>query len=254
MLEPHSALLLAATGLAAGFVDAIAGGGGLLTVPALLWAGLPPPMALGTNKLQSVCGTALAAVSYGRAGLFSWRKLAGGMVIAALAAAAGAGAVLFVPAKALERFIPVLLVGIAAYFWWKPELGTTARAPRMSASRFSWVCGVGLGFYDGFFGPGAGSFWMVAGVLLGGLDLRAAVGHTKVMNLASNAGSLVVFLGCGQVHFEMAAVMIAGQLIGARLGAGLVIRRGAKLVRPVFLLVVLALAARLLWQQWAGGR
>ncbi len=250
MLDPQSAALLAAAGLAAGFVDAIAGGGGLLTVPALLAAGLSPQMALGTNKLQSICGTALAAVSYGRAGLFSWRKLLGGIVITALAAAVGAVAVLHVHADFLRRFIPFLLVGIAAYFWWKPELGATARAPRMSVSSFAWLFGLGLGFYDGFFGPGAGSFWMVACVLLGGLDLRAAVGHTKVMNLASNAGSLVVFLACRQVHFEIAAVMIVGQLLGARLGSGLVIRRGAKFVRPAFLLVVLLLAARLLWQQW----
>lgn len=251
MLDPQSALLLAAAGLAAGFVDAIAGGGGLLTVPALLAAGLPPQMALGTNKLQSVCGTALAAVSYGRAGLFSWRKLAGGIAITALAASAGAVAVLYVQPDFLRRIIPVLLIGIAAYFWWKPELGGTAHAPRMAMPRFAWVFGISLGFYDGFFGPGAGSFWMVACVLLAGLDLRAAVGHTKAMNLASNAGSLVVFLACGQVHFQIAAVMIVGQLIGAQLGSGLVIRRGAKLVRPVFLVVVLLLAVRLLWQQWA---
>lgn len=251
MLDPQSALLLAAAGLAAGFVDAIAGGGGLLTVPALLAAGLPPQMALGTNKLQSVCGTALAAVSYGRAGLFSWSKLAGGIAITALAASAGAVAVLYVQPDFLRRIIPVLLIGIAAYFWWKPELGGTAHAPRMAMLRFAWVFGISLGFYDGFFGPGAGSFWMVACVLLAGLDLRAAVGHTKAMNLASNAGSLVVFLACGQVHFQIAAVMIVGQLIGAQLGSGLVIRRGAKLVRPVFLVVVLLLAVRLLWQQWA---
>ena len=250
MLDLQSALLLAAAGLAAGFVDAIAGGGGLLTVPALLAAGLTPQMALGTNKLQSVCGTALAAVSYGRAGLFSWGKLAGGIIITALAAAAGAVAVLHLQPDFLRRFIPVLLIGIAAYFWWKPELGGAARAPRMARPWFTWLFGVGLGFYDGFFGPGAGSFWMVAGVLLAGLDLRSAVGHTKVMNLASNAGSLVIFLACGQVHFEIAAVMIGGQLIGARLGSGLVIRRGAEFVRPAFLLVVLLLAACLLWQQW----
>jgi uncharacterized membrane protein YfcA len=247
LLTTSSYLLLAATGLAAGFVDAIAGGGGLLTVPALLWAGLPPQAALGTNKLQSSFGTALAAVNYGRAGLLKWRELRLGIVITALAAMAGALTVSQLDAGLLRRAIPVLLLAIAGYFWWKPELGTERRPPRMKSATFAWMFGLALGFYDGFFGPGAGSFWMVACVLLLGLDLGAATGHTKAMNLASNLGALAVFLAAQQVRFDVGAVMIAGQLIGAKLGSGLVIRRGARLVRPIFLAVVLLLAARLLW-------
>jgi uncharacterized membrane protein YfcA len=247
MLPASTYLLLAVVGLAAGFVDAIAGGGGLLTVPALLWAGLPPQAALGTNKFQSSCGTALAAANYARAGLLRWRELRLGLVITVLAAMAGALIVSQLDAGFLRRIIPVLLLAIAGYFWWRPELGATPGVPRMKTATFAWLFGIVLGFYDGFFGPGTGSFWMVACVLLLGLDLGAATGHTKAMNLASNLGSLAVFLAALQVRFDVGAVMIAGQLIGAKLGSGLVIRRGARLVRPIFLAVVLVLAARLLW-------
>ena len=239
-------LILACAGLAAGFVDAIAGGGGLLTVPALLWAGLPPQMALGTNKLQSSCGTALAAVNYARAGLLHWRELRLGLVFTALASVAGALAVTHLDASFLKLIIPVLLLAIAGFFWLKPELGNERQAARMRPSTFAWLFGIAFGFYDGFFGPGAGSFWMVACVVVLGLDLRAATGHTKAMNLASNLGALAVFLAAGQVRFDVGAVMIAGQLVGAKLGSGLVIRRGARLVRPVFVAVVLLLALRLI--------
>ena len=129
----------------------------------------------------------------------------------------------------------------------KPDLGAEHRPPRLSAPWFAVLFGVALGFYDGFFGPGAGSFWTLACVLVLGLDLRAATGHTKAMNLASNAGALVIFLAAGQVRHDIAAAMIAGQIIGARLGSGLVIERGARFIRPIFLAVVLALAARLVW-------
>jgi uncharacterized membrane protein YfcA len=247
VLTPSAYLLLAIIGLTAGFVDAIAGGGGLLTVPALLWAGLPPQVALGTNKLQSSCGTALASVNYARAGLLCWRELRLGIAITALAAMAGALVVARLDAEFLRQTIPILLLAIAGYFWWKPDLGTECRVPRMKTPTFAWSFGVALGFYDGFFGPGTGSFWMVACVVLLGLDLAAATGHTKAMNLASNLGSLAIFLAAGQVRFDVGAAMIGGQLIGAKLGSGLVIRRGARLVRPIFLAVVLILAGRLLW-------
>jgi uncharacterized membrane protein YfcA len=247
LLTPSAYLLLAIIGLAAGFVDAIAGGGGLLTVPALLWAGLPPQIALGTNKFQSSCGTALAAANYARAGLLNWSELRLGIAVTGLASVVGALVVTRLDADFLRHIIPILLLVIAGYFWWKPELGTERRLPRIKTATFAWLFGMVLGFYDGFFGPGTGSFWMVGCVLLLGLDLGAATGHTKAMNLASNLGSLAVFLAAGQVRFDVGAAMIAGQLIGAKLGSGLVIRRGARLVRPVFLAVVFVLAGRLLW-------
>lgn len=245
-------LALFAAGLSAGFVDAIAGGGGLITVPVLLWVGLPPQLALGTNKLQSSFGTALAAWHYGKAGFLRWRTLWIGLAITAIASAFGALAVSKIDAGFLRQLIPALLIGIAFWIWLQPNLGVTARPARMSPAVFAAGFGIVLGFYDGFFGPGTGSFWTIACLLLLGLNLTAATGHTKAMNLASNLGALAVFIPAGHVRYDFAGVMILGQLIGARLGSGLVITRGSTLIRPIFLTVVLAIAARLLWQNYHG--
>ena len=242
----YSALFFAS--LSAGFVDAIAGGGGLITVPVLLWTGLPPQVALGTNKLQSIFGTALAAWCYGRAGFWRWKKLRLGLAITLIAAALGAFAVSKIDAGFLRQFIPALLIGIAIWLWLQPNLGLKRGPPRMSTTGFAALFGIVLGFYDGFFGPGTGSFWMIACMLLLGLDLSAATGHTKALNLASNLGALVIFIPTGQIRYDFAAIMIIGQLIGARLGSGLVITRGSRFIRPIFLTVVVAIATRLLWQ------
>jgi uncharacterized membrane protein YfcA len=152
----------------------------------------------------------------------------------------------------LRAGIPPVLIGLAIWFWCQPKLGLTPRPPRMHANSFAWLAGSVLGFYDGFFGPGTGSFWMIACVLLLGLDLPAATGHTKAMNLASNLAALGIFILTRQVRYDVGLVMIAGQLIGARLGSGLVIARGATFIRPIFLTVVLALAARLIWLNLRG--
>ncbi len=235
------------TGLAAGFVDAIAGGGGLLTVPALLGAGLPPQVALGTNKFQSTCGTALATWTFSRAGVMDWRSLLPGMGVAFMAALLGAWAVSIADTALLKPAIPVVLLAIVAYTALKPDLGGERRPAKMGAVAFSILFGTLLGFYDGFFGPGTGSFWMMACVLVLGLDLRGATGHTKAMNLASNLASLGWFAATSRVDYTVGVVMAGGQLIGSHFGARLAIRRGAGLIRPVFLVVVSALAIKLLW-------
>jgi uncharacterized protein len=147
----------------------------------------------------------------------------------------------------LRVLIPPVLIGLAIWFWAQPKLGFEPRPARMRAVSFAWLFGSVLGFYDGFFGPGTGSFWMIACVLLLGLDLPAATGHTKAMNLASNLAALGFFIVTNQVRYDVGLVMIAGQLIGARFGSGLVIKRGASFIRPIFLAVVLALAVRLIW-------
>jgi len=241
-------LLLA--GFAGGFIDAIAGGGGLITVPALLAAGLPPHCALGTNKLQSACGTSLAAWRMARAGLMTTPGLRLAVAMALLAGMGGALAVSVLSRDLLRLVIPWLLAAVAVYTALNRRFGLEPRPRRLSPLLFATGCGLGLGFYDGFFGPGTGSFWILALVTLLGLELRAATGYTKAVNLASNVGSLAVFLTVGSVHFAAAGAMIAGQLLGARLGSGLVIHRGAGLIRPVFLTVVFAMTLKLLWDAW----
>jgi len=237
-------------GGAAGFVDAIAGGGGLLTVPALLAAGLPPQLALGTNKLQSSCGTALATFNYARAGLIAWRDWIPGIAMTAAASIAGALTATAADPSHLRKLIPVALVLLAAYTAFKPDLGAGTRPARMKRLPFSLILGSALGFYDGFLGPGTGSFWMMACVLIQGLHLTAATGVTKMMNLSSNLGSLGLFLLAGKVDFRIGLLMAAGQLIGAYAGSRIAIRQGPRLIRPVFLTVVLALAAKLAWESF----
>ena len=237
------------TGLAAGFIDAIAGGGGLLTLPMLLWAGLSPQLALGTNKFQSACGTALAVWRYTRAGLLHWREARLPVIVAALASVAGTLAVTWIERAFLQHLIPWLLLAVGIYALASPDLGKGTRPARLNPTTFAVLIGTLLGFYDGFFGPGTGSFWTIAFVLLRGFELRQATAHTKAVNLASNIGSLAVFLLAGKIQFTIGAVMIAGQLIGAYFGAHMVITRGTRFIRVLFLSVVFTLILKLLWGQ-----
>ena len=243
--------LLFCAGLSAGFIDSIAGGGGLISVPALLWAGLPPQVALGTNKMQSTWGTMLAVNHYRRAGLVNWSEVRLAVAVTFVFALLGTWTVTQVSNEVLKEIVPWLLLGIAAYALMSPRFGHQAARPRLSPRVFALLGGSALGFYDGFFGPGTGSFWTVACLSLMGLELTRATAFTKVVNLTSNLAALLVFVLAARIRYDIAAVMIAGQLIGARLGSGLVVRHGAPFIRVVFLIVVFAMVAKLLWDQWA---
>lgn len=242
--------LLFLAGLAGGFIDAIAGGGGLITLPALLAAGLPPQIALGTNKFQSSCGTVLTVIRYARAGMMKtpWLWLA--VACSFFASMGGAYVLTIISNDALKKLIPWMLAAVAIYTALNPRFGIHAGRTRIAPIAFALIFGSALGFYDGFFGPGAGSFWAVGCVVLLGLDLRHATGYTKAANLASNLGSLVIFLLCKSVDFTAGSAMIVGQLIGAQLGSGFVIKHGVKFIRPVFLSVVFALTVKLIWDAW----
>jgi uncharacterized membrane protein YfcA len=239
--------LLFATGLVAGFVDSIAGGGGLITLPVWLSLGLPPQDALGTNKLQATCGSASAAWHYAEAQIVSWNDCARGFAFSLAGALAGTAVVQHMDSQFLRRAIPALLLVVAAYTLLKPELGARDQAPRLSRGWFDVIFGLLLGFYDGFLGPGAGSFWTMSFVLALGFNLTRATAYTKVMNLASNLASLTLFLLSRNVLFVAGLTMGVGQLLGARIGSRMVINRGTRLVRPIFISVVLALTLKLLW-------
>ena len=242
--------LLFAAGLSAGFIDAIAGGGGLISVPALLWAGLPPQMALGTNKMQSTWGTLMAVRKYAKAGLVSWPQVRLTVLITFVSAMLGAWVVMSISNAVLKMIVPWMLLGIAVYVLLSPGLGKTAAKARLRLGAFACLAGSVLGFYDGFFGPGTGAFWTMACISLLGLELTRATAFTKVANLASNMASLIIFVVGARVNYEVAGVMIAGQLIGGRLGAGMAIRHGAPFIRIIFITVVLVMVAKLLWDQF----
>lgn len=240
-------LLLFLTGLAAGLVDAIAGGGGIITVPVLLNLGLPVPLALGTNKLQASCGSVMAAWTFVRRGVVSLRECRAGIALTVIGALLGALAVQWLDTRLLATLIPWLLGAIFLYTLFRPDLGGQDHPPRLRWGWFYTAFGLGLGFYDGFFGPGVGSFWTVAFVLGQGFNLTKATGFTKVMNAASNVAALGLFALAGNVQLGAGAVMGAGQILGARLGAGLVMKKGTRFIRPVFLTMVALTLLRLLY-------
>lgn len=241
--------LLFLAGLSAGFIDAIAGGGGLISVPALLWAGLPPQMALGTNKMQSSWGTMMAVRRYAKAGLVAWPEVRLAVVVTFVSALLGGWTLTKVSNDILKLIVPWMLIGAALYVLISPRLGRHALRIRLGANAFALLAGAVLGFYDGFFGPGTGAFWTIACLTLAGLELTRATAFTKVVNLTSNLASLMVFIFSGMVNYQFAAAMIAGQLIGGRLGAGMAVRHGAPFIRIVFITVVLAMVIKLLWDQ-----
>ncbi len=246
----RTALILGA-GLAAGCIDAIAGGGGLLTIPALLAAGVPPEAVLGTSKLQSTFGAGLAAWRFGREpGLLDRRRLAAGACWTMAGAAAGTLVVTRLSAAALTRLIPLLLAAVAVYVWVSPRFHDEDRPPRLAPPRVFALLGLAIGFYDGFFGPGTGSFWAVGLVSLAGYGLTRATGYTKAMNFASNVISLALFLSIGTVLVVPGLTMAVGQAAGAWVGARLALRGGARLIRPLLGAMSLGVALTLVWRFW----
>lgn len=242
--------LLFTTGLAAGLIDSMAGGGGLITIPVLLGIGMPPQTALGTNKLQGTFGSGSAMLHFARAGTVNLRDCAAGAVWTAFGAALGSMAVQTLDPVFLRRVIPVLLIAIAVSMLFLPRLGMEDVRERMGKNPFFLLFGLAIGFYDGFFGPATGTFWAMAFVLCLGFNLTRATAHTKVMNFTSNLVALVFFLANGFVSLPEGIVMGLGQFAGARIGSRLVISRGSRFIRPVFIAVVLAVSTKLLWQNF----
>lgn len=239
-------LLLLAVAFVAGVIDSIAGGSGLVVIPALLLAGLPPADALGTNKLQGLFGTGSATLAYARAGhvdfagQWRWALLGGG------ASLLGAWLATVLPSDLLGLVLPFLLVAIALYFALKPDLGDVDRARRIGPVAFGAAIAPLVGLYDGLFGPGTGSFFMLALVTLAGYGLLKATAHTKLLNFATNVGAFVGFAMAGAVWWKLGLMMGVAQFLGARLGAVLAMRTGARLIRPLLVVVSSAMALRLL--------
>lgn len=231
-------ILLFVVGLVAGFIDAVAGGGGLICIPALLAVGVPPHAALATNKLQGSFGTLSASINFIKKGYIKFSDIYLGIIFTLIGAILGTTIVLFIDAKFLNYIMPVLLLGIFLYTLFSPTMGEKDRDARMSKNAFYVVFGLFLGFYDGFFGPGTGSFWVFALVALLGLNMKQAVANTKVMNFTSNIVSLAVFIVGGHILWMVGFVMAAGQIIGGYLGANLVITKDIKYIKWIFLTVV----------------
>lgn len=237
---------LAGVALVAGFVDSIAGGGGLLTVPALVLAGLDPRAALATNKMQGTVGTASAVAAFARRGRLEPRGSLPMVAMTFLGAVLGVFAVRVAPLALLNALLPVLLIAVALWFALSPRLSEADARARMPALAFTLLVAPLLGFYDGVFGPGTGAFMTLGFVALRGFGLVRATANTKLLNFTSNGAAFLVFALQGTVVWTIGAAMAVGQLLGAQIGSHMVIRHGGRLVRPLVVVVCLALAARLL--------
>ena len=243
-----TALFLLAASFFAGFIDSIAGGGGLIQLPALL-IGLPKSetaQVLGTNKLSSIFGTSTAAALY-RKQIKPDPKVLLAMGLPALLGSAG-GAMLAskIPTSSMRPMVLVLLIVVAVYTWFKPDLGKFENLRHLPRRRvqIAALAGVIIGFYDGIFGPGTGSFLMLILVASLGYAFITASAMAKVVNVATNVGAIMVFGINGAVIWQIGIIMGVANISGAIIGARLAIKGGSTLVRKVFLLVTVALIVK----------
>lgn len=237
--------LLLAAAVIAGYIDTLVGGGGLITIPALLVAGVPPLAALGTNKLQACAGTATASLTLITKKRLQLSQVWWAMVAAFLGALVGAIAVQQVDAKLLEFLIPVVISLIVIYFVISPKPKADQAEPKISDKTYRATAVPAVGFYDGMFGPATGSFFVLAGVSLRGQGVVSASMVAKTLNFATNLASLIVFIWYGQVIFLIGLTMMVGQFVGASLGARALMKIDPSALR--WLVVLVCLVMLVLW-------
>ncbi|GEM74210.1 TSUP family transporter [Vibrio sagamiensis] len=233
----------------AGFIDAMAGGGGLITLPALLASGLTPTQALATNKLQSSFGSFSASWFFVRNGVVSLKQMRLAIFCTFIGSAIGAEVVQYIDASILTSLIPVLLIAISLYFLLAPVTTQTDTKAKLSEAIFALSIGGGVGFYDGFFGPGTGSIFTVCFVVLANCSLIEATARTKVLNFTSNLAALLFFILAGLPVWEIGLTMAIGGFIGAQFGAKVVVTKGQKWIKPIVIIMSMLMALKLLWQQ-----
>lgn len=242
--------MLIAVGFCAGFVDAIAGGGGLLTVPALLTVGLPPVIALATNRLQGAMGELSASLQYLKHSQISFKKMLPGLIAVLLGSIAGTICVQYIHPQYLEKLIPILLVLVLIYLLIPQRKATKPKKPLLPEATWFIVGGLLIGFYNGFFGPATGTIWTASLLFLLAYELRKAIAYTKPLNLAGNLVSLVCFIIAGKVYYAAAICMGIGSFTGGRFGARFVIQRDIKLIKTVFTLAVILMTAGLFYKYY----
>jgi uncharacterized membrane protein YfcA len=255
-MTPTTLALLSLAAFVAGVVDAIAGGGGLLTVPAILTVGLPTQHTLGTNKGQSVFGSAMALWRFWRAGRIDARRIPVAFGLGFGGAVLGAWTVGQVSDRVLKPVVLGLLLAVALFLTLRRDFGERLASGESARGHYSpWraaAIAVTIGAYDGFFGPGTGTFLIMAQVLWLGDTLAGASAHAKIVNFASNLATVLWFAGKGAIVWQVALPMAVAQTAGAWIGVRWALRGGERVVRSVVLVVVMALVARLGWQLWQG--
>jgi uncharacterized protein len=245
-MEITTIAFLVLTALVAGFVDSIAGGGGLLALPALLLAGLDPVTALATNKFQGSFATGSATLAYWRKGYIRFSDHKWSILVVFVASALGASTAKYAPRELLSVVLPIMLIAIAIYFAVSPRLSDVGKKPRIPAPIFALSIAPAIAFYDGIFGPGAGSFYLLGLVTLLGLGVVQATATTKLLNFTSNFAAFTIFALSAKIFWLVGLLMGLAQFSGAQLGSRLAMRHGAKIIRPLLVVVCCAMAVKLM--------
>ncbi|RYU55527.1 TSUP family transporter [Aliivibrio finisterrensis] len=251
-LEPSTLLILGLVAFIAGFIDAVAGGGGMLTVPALLSIGLPPHIALGTNKLAATFASSTAALTYFKKKLFDPNFWKASFIATLFGATFGTLLVNYISTEWLEKGLPLIILAALYTIWPKSVTSEQNQLPEKTPTlkKQQIIQGLTLGFYDGVAGPGTGAFWTVSSMAMYRLNILLASGLAKAMNFTSNITSLITFAFLGHINWALGLTMGVCLMVGAFIGAHSAIRFGSKFIRPVFVTVVCILAAKLALDAW----
>ncbi len=242
--------VLTLTGFAAGFIDTIAGGGGMITLPAYLMSGLPPHFALGTNKLSGTLSVGNAARIFIKKKIFHPSYWQPAIIATFLGGVCGSTLVHFVSGNFLKKFLPIMMIGLAIYVIIPKKYDNPIPAHYRPRRFSSAAIAVFLGFYDGFIGPGLGSFWVVILMAVYKINLVEATAIAKLMNFCSSCAALTMFIIFGYVHYGLGLAVAVSMMAGSYLGAHSTIRWGAAFVRPLFVIIVFSIAFTLAWQTW----
>lgn len=245
-------LLLCPAGFLAAFVDSIAGGGGLISLPAYLLAGVPPHLALGTNKFSSTAAACTSSLKFAKSGKVNFKMLKYTAPLTFIGAALGVISVLNVNQDFLYTLVLILILFVGLYSFFSKSIGLEDNFKGLNRKNIflGAILALFLGFYDGFFGPGTGSFLIFGLITIFGFDFVNASGNAKVLNLVSNITSLVLFGFHGQINYTLGIPVALFMILGARMGTIMALKRGSKLIKPIFIVMSLAVACKMLYQMF----
>ncbi|HLR21201.1 MAG TPA: TSUP family transporter [Tissierellaceae bacterium] len=246
----YKIIFLCSAGFLAAFVDAIAGGGGLISVPAYFAIGFPPHLTLGTNKFSSTCGAIVSTTSFAKSGKVDKDILKVILPLSFLGAATGVFTVLLIDSSILEPIVLFLILGVGIYSFFSKTIGIEDNFTGITKKNLilGGIFAYGMGFYDGFFGPGAGSFIIFGLIKIYGFDFVRASGNAKAMNFVSNITSLLLFAINGKIYYLMGIPMALFMIMGATVGSRLAIKEGSGFIKPVFVTMSLAVAAKMIYE------
>ncbi|MBC7004867.1 TSUP family transporter [Photobacterium sp. BZF1] len=233
--------------LIAGFIDAIGGGGGLIILPALLLVGLTPAQALATNKFQAIFGKISSVGYFAKQGMIDFSSLKVPLILSFVSSGLGAFLVQRLPSSILSQLLPFMILAAMVYILFSPRIADFDTQSRISMGMYGFTFGALISFYDGFFGPASGSFFVISFVSLLGFSAAKAVAHAKLLLLVTNLAAVMVFMTGGEIIWLLGLAMAAGQWIGAKYGSKLVHHKGSKVVKPALVAVCSVMLAKLVY-------